>query len=235
MTQRVTRPACLLLLALLGDQTGAAISQETRPAAVAGQEMTMEKLFETALQAQGPEYLRSEAALLGGGEAARKALQLHLNDLDPLVRLLAGLLIDWQQARPGAHQAALDYLDRIGPALARTAAGSPSPVGVANDLTLRFGASVVDLLAVRLIKSPEWPRWRMFGVLLYLNEHKLALATAPLLRFAAESADEEARELALETVRATPDPDLAAKVAAEERHQALRGRNVPLSSVLPKR
>jgi len=195
----------------------------------------MEKHFDTAVLAQGPDYLRSEAALLGGGEAARNTLQAHLNDVDPMARLLAGLLLAWQQARPSAHQAALDYLDKIGPALARTAVGGPSPTGVANELTLRFGASAVDLLAVRLIKSPEWPRWRTFGVLLYLAQHKLALATAPLLRLAVETDDEEARELALETVRATVDPELAVKVAAEERRQAARGGNVPLSSVLLKR
>jgi hypothetical protein len=74
----------------------------------------------------------------------------------------------------------------------------------------------------------------MFGVLLYLDQHRQPLATAPLLRFAAETDDEEARDLALATVRATADPELPAKVQAEEDHQAGRGKPMSLQSVLPR-
>jgi hypothetical protein len=189
----------------------------------------MTTLIQQAATATGPAYEAAEDALLRGSDPA--VLGAQPRDPDPFVGLLLNTIQAWNGARPQAHVDALHYLDEIEARMARTAAGSPSPTGVANDLTLRFGDAVADLLALRLVKADHWPRWKTFGALLYLDQHKPRAATSALLRFAAETKDDEARNTAVATIRTTADAELAPKLAAEQRYQASRGRSAELRAL----
>jgi hypothetical protein len=88
---------------------------------------------------------------------------------------------------------------------------------------------VARLLALRLIKQPEWPRWRAFGVVLYLQQRPDRAATGALLRYAIETGDDGLRAAALDAVRATPDPARAAKLAYEVARARRLDRAVPAS------
>jgi hypothetical protein len=82
-------------------------------------------------------------------------------------------------------------------------------------LNERFGSRVADFLALRLVKEPNWPRWRVTGILLYLKEQKLPSTVSALLRYITETESDESRVYALETVQAIADPQLQSKLLME--------------------
>jgi hypothetical protein len=211
-----------VLAALGGLAAAEGTPRQAGPAEPAAQRNRMTTSIEQALSATGPAYEAAEEQLI----RAVGQLGAATSVADPVAGLALAAVLSWQGPRAATRTAALQYLENIERRLAGTAVGSPPPVGVANDLTLRFGDGVSDLMAVRLAKSPHWPRWKTFGALLYLEQHKPRLATAALLRFAVEAADEEARELAVSTLRDIRDPDLASKLQAERTHQAGQGRSL---------
>lgn len=218
------RAGAALLLA------AAVIATHAVPATVAGQSevTTMEQLLDDAVRSRGADYLRSEAALRAGGAAAAAALlQIHRRDADPLVRLIVGVLQVWAGAQSAEYDAALDWLAQLPRRFERTPLGEPPPVGVANELSERYGARVVELLALRLVKQPTWPRWCTLGVLLYLEQQRRATSTDALLQFAADTGDAEARSLALQALRAVADPAQPAKLQALRQRLAAAGRALP--------
>jgi hypothetical protein len=130
--------------------------------------------------------------------------------------LVSRTLLAWIGGKGKQFRAALDYLEYLPKRLERTPIGNPSPTGVAGYLDLHFKAEVVDVLALRLLKEPDWPFWKQYGVLLYLREHPNASLTEPLIRFVSLATDEEIADLTVEAIRATNDKDLQAKLRAEE-------------------
>jgi hypothetical protein len=69
----------------------------------------------------------------------------------------------------------------------RTQIPYPRPDVLASDLDYEHGARVVPYLAVRLMKEPEWPDWKVAAVLQYLAMEKDEKALPALVRFAAEN------------------------------------------------
>ena len=129
----------------------------------------METVFEKAVMSYGRDYLDAEQTLRDGGPAALSVLQENLQHIDPVARLMVSCLLRWMEGRAPEFQAALDYLDYIPKKLAQTPVGAPRAVGVANDLSERFGAAAVDIVALRLAKDSDWPRWKVLGVVFYLS------------------------------------------------------------------
>ncbi len=185
-------------------------------------DVTTQALFDSAVQSYGPAYVEAERKLRAGGTATEVVLRANLHHADPVARKIARVALDWLEGSAADYQAALDYLDSL-PALdALTAAGVPSPLGAAGYLSMHFGAKVVDLLAVRVLKGNDWPHWRVAGVLFYLKEQARPSATEPLLRFAVETKNDEWRGWAIEAIAASKDPDLKNRLDAERRRtQAL--------------
>jgi hypothetical protein len=187
----------------------------------------MDTLIDKALNSNGREYFESESAYrLAGGSPALPGAP-SANNLDPLSALILHVLGQWRQPEAQEFDQALEYLDRLPARLAETPITSPSPAGIAGYLSMHFGSRVADLMAVHLIKQTDWPRWRVSGILLYLREQPRPSITAALIRFVSETQDKKWIEVALETIRAANDPDLAAKVYAEERHAAKEHRTLP--------
>ena len=176
----------------------------------------MEELFRAAITSVGEDYLNAEQALRAGGANAMAAMQQGLADSNLIAPLLMRVLTRWIEQNPPEYQAALDYLDALPQRLARTPITKPSPSGVAAYLTKHFKGNVTDLLALRLLKAVDWPHWRAAGVLLYLQEQKDPQITAALIRFAGQTSDSHWRDLAIETIRATADPDMRQKLASEK-------------------
>ena len=226
---------CVYLLLINGVQNSsyashAAPATRETPTSLTGQERkqkdnAMEEVFRTAITSVGEDYLEAEQALRAGGADALMAMQQGLGDGDPIAPLLVQVLTRWIEQNPPEYQAALDYLDFLPQKLARTPIPKPSPSGVAAYLTKHFAGNVTDVLALRLIKAIEWPHWRVAGVLLYFQEHKDPQITAALIRFAGQASDRDWRNLAIETIRATSDPNIGDKLASERqfyhaRHEA---------------
>jgi hypothetical protein len=191
-------------------------------------QVNMENLFDKAAGSHGPEYLRLEMELRQQGPAAEAVLRDNLRRPDPIDRLLAQVLLNWTGAQGADYQAALDYLDYLPARLARTPITSPSPTGIATYLRLHFESRVADLLALRLVKGSDWPRWRVLGVLFYLEERKLPATTEALIRFAEEARDTEWASKAVQVIRAVKDPELRVKIAAERKRAEAAGRAFPL-------
>jgi len=190
--------------------------------------VTLQTLFETAAENSGQVYLEAEQKLRNAESEALPMLRANLQNQDPIIRLFASVLVNWIEGRSPDNQAALDYLEYIPKRAAETPLGVPPPDGVAAELTYRFGARVVDLAAVRLVKETNGPQWRTESFLLYLAEHKSPSATAALIRFAADTQNTKWQDIAVETIKQTDDRDMRLKIASE------RQRLQKLNRVLPK-
>ena len=191
---------------------------------------TLSDDFNQALVAQGVQYLALESKLRDEiAPDPQKAAQslANLVKAEPIAQLMATVLLGWVGQDKGDSIEALDYLDKIGPKLKRSAVGHPRPAGVAGRLADSYSDRVANLLALRLVKQEDWPHWRVEGVLQYLQECKKATTTSALLRFAMEAKDEEWRRDAIETVKSIGDPDLAAKLTFEKARQRTLGKPIP--------
>jgi len=190
----------------------------------------MRELTLQAEAAAGPRYLELE--LRARQQAASDPIELaalreHLADDDPVVALMAHVVLDWLGDRRGDYEAALVHLKRAPERAAQTPKGTPSPLGVASYLTLHFSNRLTKLLALRLLKETDWDRWKVVAILLYLKEHKDPATTGALLRFAIETNEDTWRGFALEAVQAIADPRLTNKLAFEEARAKKLGRPVP--------
>lgn len=189
--------------------------------------MVMEALFDTAVKSSGQAYLDADRKLRDAGPAAVPTLRAHLQDPDPIARLVARTTLDWSEGSAADYQAVLDYLEYLPNRISRTPITRPSPLGIAGYLSLHFGAKAVDLLAARVVKGTDLPHWRVMGMIFYLKEQARPSATEALLRFAAETANDDWRSAAVEAIRAAHDPDLGAKITAERQYQAALGKSLP--------
>ena len=186
----------------------------------------MDVLFEQAVISKGADYLAAEQGLRTQPGAAEPVLRRNLANPDGMARMLAEVLLAWTGNMAREYQQTLDYLDYLPARLARTPISSPSPTGIAGYLNKHFDGRVAEFLALRLLKSPDWPRWRVLGVLFYLKDQKLPSTTAALIRYAAETANQEFAASAVEAIRSIPDPDLRKKIAAERRRAEQRGERL---------
>jgi hypothetical protein len=166
---------------------------------------SMDELVAEALDTGGRGYLDAEARLRAGGAEAAAALQRHLAEGTRLRRLVARVLLSWVGGKAPQFSAALDGIRALGVEARGTPEGRPEPTAVAYHLDSRFGDSVVDVLAVRLVKESEWPSWKTRGVLLYLAAHHPETVAAALARYVVQSrGDEELRQARAILARVVP-------------------------------
>jgi hypothetical protein len=182
----------------------------------------MDAIFSRAVDGYTQDFLDAERQLLSAGAAAVPTLRANLNHADPVAQMIARYLIEWIEGRAPEYQEALDYLDYLPDRLARTPITSPPPLGVAAYLKQHFGPRVAEFLAVRLVKIPRAPHWRMMGVLFYLKEQAVAPAVPALIRFAVETQNDEWRAAAVAAIQAANDPQLQARLQAEQQRAAAR-------------
>lgn len=166
----------------------------------------MEAVFTTALERRGRAYLEAEEELRAGGAPAIATLQRHLADKDGLSQLIARVILAWATGKAPSYPKAVEKLDAMAAESRQTPAGAPSPTGVAHALTKSFGDSVVEVLAVRLLKAVDWPRWKTLGVLLYLQAHPAEPVAPALVSFVVHEPEKEALGLALKILAKLPDP-----------------------------
>jgi hypothetical protein len=175
----------------------------------------MDAAFRTASTETGEDYLEAERELRDGGSEAQAILNAKRLNPDPVVSLLARVLLNWAGKNGPDYNAALEYLDKLPGLIARTPAPKPSPSGAAEHLDYNFKGRVADMLALRLIKEPDWPRWRVAAVLLYLEDHPDKATVGSLVRYAVEIDNEEYREFAIDALKPARGPDLDKALDAE--------------------
>lgn len=99
----------------------------------------MADLFSQALEAKGERYLMLESQLAARAEAnAADAGEIaaRKTERDPLVRLLAAVVLEWGTSLHREFEAVFDYLAEIPAWAAQTPKGAPSPSGVESYLSL---------------------------------------------------------------------------------------------------
>lgn len=176
-----------------------------------------------AVAKSGQRYLAAESAILAGLRAEPRALD---TGGDPIARAIADALQSWVQ-NTAEVEAAFQYLDYAERRAAKSPLGKPPPLGVANYLSETFGNRLVGVFSVRLLKTPEWPRWKVIGILFYLQQQKAAAAVPVLLRYAGETSNAEYRKVALETIAIFADPALPKKAAEERMALEKSGKEAP--------
>lgn len=187
----------------------------------------MNVVFQTATRATGEAYLKAEQELRDGGEEAGPTLRANRLNPDPVAGLLARVLLNWAGPTEPDYDAALQYLDTLPAYVAETPIGTPSPSGVAAYLEKHFEGRVTDLLALRLVKEPDWPHWRVVGVLLYLKARPEPKDTGAIVRYAAGTENDEYRQFAIDALKPLRGPDLDALLDAERQRIESIGKVFP--------
>jgi hypothetical protein len=185
----------------------------------------LESLFERAVVSQGAAYLLAESELRELPESA-SVLREHVDDADPVARLAASVMLEWNEGRDPGFAEVPRYLDDLEKSFGRTVAGVPPIEAVVENLTHRFGGAVAEFVALRLVQRVETD-WRALVTLAYLDRHKNPATTAALIRFASETPEPRLQQLAAQVVAELGDPDLAEKIAAEGERLATHGMTLP--------
>lgn len=178
--------------------------------------------FLRALAAAGDEYDAAEKGLVEAGAEALPLLARHLGDADPVAQLLAAELATFIGDSAGLRHRAFRYLDAAAGYFEGTMV-PPRADMIGPDLAERFGPEPAVYLALRLLKSAGWPRWKGSSVLAYLRIVRVPETTAILIRFVLETDNQVWRQSALFALQVIADPELDAKLDAEkEWREAMR-------------
>lgn len=131
---------------------------------------SVSELFETCVRQHGTAYLQAEGLLVAQGNDALGFLQTQQEtNPDPFVRLLASVMARWIQGDGSLFQQALTYIDAYELEDEKMQLVSPRSDSIAKGLLHRYEKKVAAFLAVRLVKEPEWPHWKVAAVALYLS------------------------------------------------------------------
>lgn len=185
------------------------------------------RLVARALVSEDDAYLSAERELLEQASPADVESAVAGGDDEVVAPLLARVAAEWGETRRRGLEELDLYLDQLERGFRGKVTSSPPVHAVVDNLTTRFGARVADALALRLVKLPTAPAWRVRTALAYLERHPTPAATAALIRFAAASEVPEDQAFAARVLRATRDPALGEKLARERSRLAAAGRALP--------
>jgi hypothetical protein len=176
----------------------------------------MDETFRIACAATDGPYLAAESLLCRPDPAALETLRRHRETAaDPVARSLAALLAGWAESGEAVYLRALAYLDAAEERYRDTPLGAPRQDICAADLTAYFGDRLALFLAVRLLKQPAWPAWKVMTALTYLYDHRKPESLPPLIRYAAEAPVAASRAAGLTTL-AVFDPAVLARHMLDE-------------------
>ena len=170
----------------------------------------------------GKQHVAAERRLREAGPSEGPALRAaEIDETDPVVPLMKSVLSTLQSEQGDELDAAMSHMDRQAERYEGTQALHPRPDVLASDLDYEHGARAVPYLAVRLMKEPEWPDWKVAAVLQYLAMEKEEKALPALVRFAAENKNPGHQRMIAKTLEAF-DASALAKARREEERYRLR-------------
>lgn len=176
----------------------------------------MDETFRIACTSTDGPYLAAESLLRRPDPAAPDFLR-HQEETaaDPVARSLAALYAGWAVSGDAEVQRALAYLDAAEARFRGTPLGAPRQDICAADLTAHFGDCLALFFAVRLLKQPAWPPWKVLTALTYLYDHRRPESLPPLIRYTAETPEPAYRSAGLTTLAAF-DPAALARAMLDE-------------------
>jgi hypothetical protein len=150
-----------------------------------------------------------------GTELISQLEKVGIDETDPVVPLMKSVLSTLQSEQGAELDAAMLHIDQQAERYEGTQIPYPRPDVLASDLDYEHGARAVPYLAVRLMKEPEWPDWKVAAVLQYLAMEKDEKALPALVRFAAENKNPGYQRMIAKTLEAF-DASATAKARREE-------------------
>ena len=155
-----------------------------------------------------------------GAEFASQANQVGVDEVDPVIPLMRSVLSTLQSEQGVELDAAMSHMDQQAERYEGTQVPHPRPDVLASDLDYEHGARAVPYLAVRLMKEPEWPDWKVAAVLQYLAMEKEEKALPALVRFAAENKNPGHQRMIAKTLEAFDANAMAKARREEERYRS---------------
>lgn len=158
-----------------------------------------------ALFAKGQPFLDAEARLIATGQEALPFLQERARETQPLVKLLAEVLIQRINANE-VYRACLEMIAQAERDTAHTVVGNPPPEWLAGKLATDFGHGPIPLLSVYLWKlAPIWANWKTMGVILYFGKLRNTTPAEALIDVIVTTPIEHYRKFAAESLVAIAD------------------------------
>jgi hypothetical protein len=173
-----------------------------------------ERIFARAVVSTGDVYLDAEARLRAIGDEGLSVARSAGESLNPVERLLGQVILERGGERAREFDEVLAYLDGIGAWAAKTPRGEPSIDGIPIHLHQQYGDRVAPLLALRLIKCPQLPRWYAFGVIAYLVRERTPESTDALIYYVLGEPKQDRRRQAAAALITAADPLLYTKLRA---------------------
>jgi hypothetical protein len=171
----------------------------------------------------GKQHVAAERRLREMGPGEELASQMSnagVDEADPVVPLMKSVLSTLQSERGGELDAAMSHMDQQAESYEGTQTQYPRPDVLASDLNYEHGARAVPYLAVRLMKEPDWPAWKVAAVLQYLAMEKDEKALPALARFTAENKNPGYQRMIAKALEAFDARALEKAKREEERYQS---------------
>lgn len=176
----------------------------------------------------GKQHVAAEQRLREMGpdpEPASRISSAAIDEADPVVPLMRSVLSTLQSGQGEELDAAMSHMDQQAEHYEGTQVPYPRPDVLASDLDYEHGARAVPYLAVRLMKEPDWPDWKVAAVLQYLAMEKEEKALPALARFAAENKNPGHQRMIAKTLEAFDAGAMEKARRDEERYRSkLQGR-----------
>jgi hypothetical protein len=171
----------------------------------------MDDTFRIACTSRDETYLEAERLLCQPDPVRLETLRRQVTTAaDPVARSLAAFFADWAEKGNLDYPRALAYLDAAEERFRDTPLGAPRQDICAADLTAYFGDRLAVFLAVRLLKQPAWPPWKVMTAVTYLYNHPKTESLPPLIRYVEETPVPAYRKAGLTTL-AVFDPAAVTK------------------------
>ena len=180
-------------------------------------------LLQRYFRSYGKQHVEAERQLreMGlGEELASQMSEAGVDDADPVVPLMKSVLSTLKSQQGEELDAAMSHMDQQAEHYEGTQAQYPRPDVLASDLDYEHGARAVPYLAVRLMKEPDWPNWKIAAVLQYLAMEKDEKALPALARFAAENKNPGHQRMIAKALEAFDARALEKAKREEERYQS---------------
>jgi hypothetical protein len=180
-----------------------------------------------AIGQEGEAYERAELQIRQTEQTvAVSALEQHRSD-DPVAASTCQALVESVTTQRQAFDKAIAYLAYLPKRMASTPAGSPRPDFVPKYFNHEFKRDLVLPMALRLVKSHDWPMWKFRGVLLYVTTNPEPQTLPLLLRLTAKALDPRDLEILQEHLDASEQDALRNAVLAEMRYWLLQNQEIP--------
>ncbi len=167
----------------------------------AGSGQAIKELFDQAYTLVGESYLEHEQQLRDYGPEAIAFLRQEQEDSDePFRKFMANTIADWIEGKGSDYEPAMEKLENIEERVKSTPSGVPRSDIAAGVLTQFTGDSLVNFIALRLVKEPDWPGWQVDAALIYLDEHRAPSAIPALTLYSAATRNSDRRYYALKII-----------------------------------